>query len=125
MWLMQPQKFVLDRINFDKLQKENKGKKWDDMSEEYHSALIGKIPMLFLSIWMISGLFTFNWVAFLIILVFNFLIITPIGKALKFSKGYTILHWSNSLIGLIWGVFIIINSYHLKIDLLNYLANAF
>ena len=125
MWIINPKKFIKSIITFDKLQKENKGKKWDNQSEEYKSALIGKIPHLFLFVWMFCGLLTFNWLAFLVKIIFGMLLIAPISKLLKFSKGYTALHWFNSVIGLFWGLFIVINSYHLKIDLLDFAKSLF
>lgn len=95
----------------------NKGKLYNEMTEEYKGfVLLRFIPSLFILFWMICGLLTFNWFAFLSVLVFNFVIIAPISNLSKYSTFHTVLHWFNSLIGFTFGVFVIINSYHLKID---------
>jgi len=102
--------------------KKNKGKKWDDMTEEYKDLLKTKgLASVFFMLWMFTGLLTFNWLIFLAIIIFNFTIIAPLGKLFKYSIGYTVLHWVNSLIGFTFGLFIIINSYHLKIDVYKWL----
>lgn len=98
--------------------KQNKGKKWDTYSEDYKDILISRgLPSLLFTLWMFAGLLTFNWVAFIAFNAFNFIAIAPISKLFKFSPAYTVLHWLNSVIGLAFGVFVTINSYHLKLNL--------
>ena len=94
-----------------------KGKEWKDFSEEYKSLTKSFIWYLWGYLWLLIGLFTVQWTRFLIILLFNILIIGPLSKITRFTISYTILHWVNSLIGFLFGVFIIINHYHLRIDL--------
>lgn len=116
-WLMSPIEKTNDAKKFFELSKQFKGKKWDEFSEEYKSEMRGKFLHIFVLIWLFFGLFTFQWAGFLAILVFNFLIIGPISKITRFSIAYTIIHFCNSIIGFAFGLFIIINHYHLHIDL--------
>ena len=90
---------------------------WDEFSEEYNSQLKSKLVLVLVLIWMFIGLFTFQWAGFVAIFLFNLLIIAPLSKITRYSITYTIIHWFNSLIGLTFGLFVIINHYHLKIDL--------
>ena len=125
-WIFNPKEQADKSKNYTKLNKENKGKDWDDMGEDYKSLLITKgLWSVIMILWMLSGLLTFNWIAFLAFNLFQFGIIAPISKMTSFGSAYTALHWFNSIIGLFFGMFIIINSYHLKIDLLELLTNYF
>ena len=116
-WLVYPIEKTNNARKFMALSKLNKGKKWDEFSEEYKSELKSKIWLLYVLFWMLIGLFTFQWQAFLAMIVFNFMIINPISKLVKNTFLYTILHWINSLIGFAFGVFVIVNHYHLKLNL--------
>lgn len=118
LWIINPKSRVEKSKIFTDLSKQFKGKKWGDFSEEYKDVLISKgIPGLILTIWMVAGLLTFNWFAFAVLIVFNTVFIMPLGELFKFSFAYTALHWLNSIIGFAFGLFVIINSYHLKINL--------
>jgi hypothetical protein len=116
-WLVSPIEKTNDAKRFLELSKLNKGKNWDEFSKEYKSELKSKVWLILIFIWMFIGLFTFQWAGFLAMLVFNILIISPLSKLTRYSITYTIIHWFNSLIGFAFGVFVIINHYHLKIDL--------
>lgn len=116
-WLYSPIEKTKDMQNFFKLSKLNKGKKWNEFSKEFKSELNSKLWNIIIAFWMFLGLFTFQWAGYIAIILFNFLIIGPISKLTKYTIFYTILHWINSLIGLIFGIFVIINHFHLRIDL--------
>ena len=116
-WLVSPIEKTNQTRKFMALSKLNKGKKLDEFSEEYKSQLKSKIWLLYVLFWMLIGLFTFQWQAFLAMIVFNFMIINPISKLVKNTFLYTILHWINSLIGFAFGVFVFVNHYHLKLNL--------
>ena len=116
-WLVSPIEKTNDAKKFFELSKLNKGKKWDEFSKEYKSELKSKVWLIWILLWMFIGLFTFQWAGFLAMLVFNILIVSPLSKLTRYSITYTIIHWFNSLIGFAFGVFVIINHYHLKIDL--------
>ena len=122
-WVLHPIDKTENAKKFFKLTAENKGKKWDDYSSEYKSELKFKIGLLYFFVWFIVGLFTFQWAGFLVVLLFNLLIIAPISKLVKFSFAYTVLHWLNSIIGLAFAIFTIINHYHLRIDLFQFFSS--
>ena len=116
-WILNPQAQVDKSKELNEESKNNKGKKWDDMSDNYKDILKTKgLASLIFTVWVFAGLLTFNWAVFLAKIAFNFIIIAPISKLTKYSVVYTVLHWLNSVIGFIFGVFIIVNSYHLKIN---------
>ena len=118
LWLLNPIEYTEKSKKLKDLMKQNKGKKWDEYPQDYKDILINRgLPSLLFTLWMFAGLLTFNWVAFVAIIAFNFIAIAPISKLFKFSLAYTVLHWLNSVIGLAFGVFVIINSYHLKLNL--------
>ena len=116
-WLVAPVEKTKKANKYFELTKVFKGKEWKDFSEEYKSLTKSFIWYLWGYLWLLIGLFTVQWTRFLIILLFNILIIGPLSKITRFTISYTILHWVNSLIGFLFGVFIIINHYHLRIDL--------
>ncbi len=124
-WLLSPIEKTEDVKEFDKLSKENKGKKWDSYSKEYKDLLKSKWTAIVSAGWLLMGMFSSQWILFVIILVFNFIIIAPISKLTKYSMAYTITHWLNSIIGLIFALFVIINAYHLHIDTYQYIKNLF
>ncbi len=118
MWIFNPQAQVEKVKEMKEEGKMNKGLNWDDYSEHYKSLLKTQgLASLIFSLWFFCGLLTFNWLAFLFKIIFNFIIIAPISRLLQYNSAYTALHWVNSLIGFAFGVFVILNSYHLKIDL--------
>ena len=63
-------------------------------------------------VWVFVGLFSFNWVAFLALIALSLI-----------HKKYVILMWVDSVITVIILLFIILNSYHFKIDLFSLLSN--
>ena len=117
-WLVSPIEKTNKARKFMALSKLNKDKKWDEFSEEYKSQLKSEIWLLYVLFWMLIGLFTFQWQAFLAMIVFNFMIINPISKLVKNTFLYTILHCINTLLRFTFGVFVIINHYHLKLNLI-------
>ena len=116
-WIYSPIEMTKEYKKYDELSKLNKGRKWDLMTPEYKSELKSKIFLMPLVIWVFVGLFTFQWDAFLLMLLLNLIIIAPLSKITKFSFAYTAIHWVNSIIGFAFGVFVIINHYHLHISL--------
>lgn len=126
LWIINPIGKATDARLFFKLSKENKRKKWDEYSEEYKDILIRKfIVIIPLLIWMFAGLFTFNWILFLIFLALQYLIVGPILKVFRESFIYVITNFINSMIGLLFGLFVIINQFHLKIDIFEIIKNLF
>lgn len=120
-WLVMPKEKTENAKKFFDLSNQHKGKKWDDYSDEYKSEIKSKIWLFIPIIWTFIGLFTFQWIAFLMHLVFNLVVIAPLSRLTRYSLSYTVLHWTNSLLGFAFGIFIIINHYHLKINLSEWL----
>jgi hypothetical protein len=108
---------VAEVKKFEELSKLNKGKKWDFMTPEYKSEIKSKIFLIPLVLWLFIGLFTSQWDAFLFMIILNIVIVAPLSKLTKFSFAYTAIHWVNSVIGFAFGVFVIINHYHLHLSL--------
>ena len=123
-WILNPVKEAKKSRRLKKLTKKFNGKKWDDYSQEYKDLLIWKgLPGLLLLFWAFSGILSFNWVAFLIFLIIQFTFIYPINRMVKNNLLYISIHWLNSVFGFVFSVFVIINSYHLKIDLYQLVTN--
>jgi len=116
-WLASPIEKTQNAKKFYELSKLNKGKKWEEYSDEYKSEVKSKVWGIFILFWLFIGLFSFQWIGFLAIILFNFLVIAPLSKLTRFSYAYTVINWVNSLIGFAFGIFVIINHYHLKINL--------
>jgi hypothetical protein len=118
LWIISPVEYTEKSKKFKELMKQNKGKRWDEYPQNYKDILITLgLPGLLFTLWMFAGLLTFNWIAFIAFIAFNFIVIAPISKLFKFSHAYTVLHWLNSVVGLAFGIFVIVNSYHLKLNL--------
>lgn len=115
-WILAPMDMVAEVKEFDKHNKLNKGRDWDDYSDKYKSIIKSKAPLIILFVWMFIGLFTFQWDVFLAFIIFNLLVIGPLSRLTKYSYVYVVIHWINSVIGLAFVLFVIINHYHLKIS---------
>lgn len=97
--------------------KENKGKPFEDWTGEYKTAVgIGCLSMVIL-LWLLGGLFTSQWVGFAAILLLNFAVIWPLSKLVRSTPFYPPVIFADSLVSAILVLFIIINAYHLHIDL--------
>jgi hypothetical protein len=98
----------------------------DDFSSEYKNLLMSKLlPFLIISSWLMIGLFTFNWFMFLVILFWYFGVILPLAKIYKTGLIYTVIHQFNAFISFIFCLFVMINSYHLKIDMFQWFLTWF
>lgn len=118
-WLLDFKNKISGSIKYRKLAKENEGKKWDDLSPEYKSILRNKFLKLPMVIWIFVGLLSFNWLLFLAYIIWNGIILSPLLKFASYGKFYSVIHWINTVIGLLFGLFVLINAYHLRIDLWN------
>lgn len=125
LWVLSPQSKIKKSKRLYELTKEHKGKNWDEYPQEYKDIILSKLPDLFFMLWLFAGLLTFNWFSFLLIISINVFVVYPISKLTRFSVAYTALHWVNSVIGLSFGVFVVINSYHLKIDVYELFKSIF
>lgn len=109
---------------FIDLTKRLKGKEYDDLDPETQRTILAKLPLLILLLWLFVGLFSFNWPAFAAIIVLGFAV-GFFAKATSYSRINIVTYFINHFICLIFGVFVILNSYHLKIDLYQWLLSFF
>ncbi len=118
-WIFHPIKKTLESRRFYKIAKgEFKELGINGLSKQDKELLINKsITMIFYLFWFLIGLFTFNWFAFLVFLCFSNMIMAPLNRLFRDTWGQYVIHFVNSIIGLVFALFVIINSYHLKIDL--------
>lgn len=125
-WIISPIEKTKKTKELTDLIKENKSKKWDEypdkLKEKLKHWLLFKLPVV---IWLVLGLFTFQWSLVLSFLILQFFIISPISKLFKYSLAYTALHWLNSVVGFFLAIFLVINTYHLKIDFTVIFKNLF
>lgn len=100
----------------------NKGREWSDYDEELKKFIKGKLYLFIVALWGFIGLFTSQWIIFLSLFVFN-IILSLIQKTTRYSILYTIIGWCSAMIQFLVGIFIIINYYHLHIDVFGYLKS--
>lgn len=122
-WVVSPIEQTNQAKKFFELRELNSNKKFEDFDNEYKQILKSKLWYILICIWFFIGLFTDQWIAYALFLIFNFTFVSPLSHITKFSLMYTILHWFNSLIGFMFGLFVIINHYHLKINLTELFTN--
>ena len=125
-WLLSPVKKSKASLKNTDILKRIGEKEYGDWLEEDKKVIPSIIWAFFVLTWALIGLFSFNWVLFLSFILFNFLIM---GIVFKMVRGenyvYYIANWINSLIGLVFALFAILNTYHFKIDLLSLVQNWF
>ena len=124
-WLTNPVTEVEIQRRFKELKEMEKGRKWDDYSSELKSIMKTKgFFMIFALFFLLFGLFTFNWVAFASFLLFQ-VVFGLVAKLFEFNWVYLVLNWLNSLLGALFVIFVIVNHYHLRIDLWEYVQTLF
>ncbi len=124
-WIFDPFGETKDVENFKKLSQENKGKRWNDFSEDYKSEIKNKSFRFIILFWLFLGLLTFQWDAFLLIIIFNIFVVHPLSTLVRYNQVYTALHWLNSIVGFAFGIFVILNNYHLHISLIQLIRQYF
>ena len=116
-WVVNPRERLQNRQLWYRLRKQYKDVKWDSMPEQAKTETIKRLFNLMVLLWMFLGLFTFNWFAFVVQIILNVAILERVSTFTGYGKTWMIVRWFAALWGVLWGVFIILNSYHLKIDL--------
>lgn len=116
LFLFSIRKKLTDAKNFEEKSKENKGKSWNEYSEEYKTELIERCFLLIFPLFFFVGLFTQQWFTFLLFLILQFSIFLPLSKLLGFSPLRYFTTGLNTLLGIVFSLFVIINHYHLHID---------
>lgn len=118
-WIFNTSKHLDKKDLFKALVNSEKDKTWDNNSDQYKEVLITfGLPQLCFTVWIFIGLFTFNWIVFLSFLLINVFLVSFISKNIKNRNIEIVLHFINSMFGAAFLVFVIINSYHLKIELI-------
>ena len=110
---------------FKELTNEFKNLEWDDYSEEYKKLFKNKAFVLIFLFWLFIGLASSQWVLFLVFLLFQFIIIKPISDLVKFSFYRYFVTGFNTVVGIIFSLFLILNKYHFKLNLYEILINYF
>ena len=110
---------------FKELTNEFKNLEWDDYSEEYKKLFKNKAFVLIFLFWLFIGLASSQWVLFLVFLLFQFIIIKPISDLVKFSFYRYFVTGFNTIVGIIFSLFLILNKYHFKLNLYEILINYF
>lgn len=117
-WVIDTKGKLKKATQFLKDSDENRGKEWADMSDSYKTYVRQRVPLILLFLlWMFAGLFTWNWPLFLFFLAFELVIAFPVLKLAKDTILHVPITFLNSVAGLMFGIFLIINTYHLHIDL--------
>ena len=125
-WIVSPIEKAKDALLFQSLAKQNKGKKWDEYSEKYKDAIKAKIFVFPILLWLVVGLFSGQWILFLAFITYSIILIAPINKLIKpIFPPYVALNWLNSIVGFAFGVFVVVNHYHLKIDVYSLVVSSF
>jgi hypothetical protein len=122
-WIVSPIKKTQEVKRFFELSTLNKGKSWKEYSEEYKQEVKSRAWLLIPVIWLFVGLLSSQWALFLGVILLNFIILPPISNLTRYSLAYTFVHWINSLIGFAFGLFVVINHFHLKIDTYQFVLN--
>jgi cation transport ATPase len=107
---------LADSKDFKEKSKEYKGKKWDEYSEEYKSEIIKKSFLLIFLMFFFVGLFTQQWFTFLVFLILQFVVFLPLSKLVGYSPLRYLTTGLNTLLGIVFSLFVIVNHYHLHID---------
>ena len=70
-----------------------------------------------LLIYLVLGIFTFQWPLYLAFTIVSMVFIQPVVAQLKdHERSFAAAHFLNSILGFLFILFTILNSYHLKID---------
>lgn len=115
-WVIAPIEETQKLKNFNGLLKSVKGKEWNDYPKELKSMIKSKFWLLWILIWYFIGLFTAQWVGFLSLFLFG-IITSMITTPFKYTIFRSVISWFHALINVVVSVFLIINHYHLKINL--------
>lgn len=125
--LMTIDKYVNRLKKFKELTLNNKEwvNDWDDMSKDMKRHIVSVLINIGFIMWIFIGLLTSNWVLFLTIIIYMFLIYSPLCKMAYGRSILKPLVIVNKSIHIIWALFLIINAFHLKINLFEVIFNLF
>lgn len=113
-WIISPKVMMNEMVDTTNILQ---NKDFDKYSDEYKSAIKKLFNSILIIGWLFLGFFTEQWILFMFLSIFQFVIIHPISKLIKsYQNPYIFFHWFNSLIGFLSISFIVINQYKLHID---------
>lgn len=118
-WIMRPIDRAKESLKKIIIVNGVKNKKYETMNDDEKSILKNElVKFILIWGWLFVGIFTFQWQVFLAFMVMELFVFSPlIAVSKKVFPLYVSIHWINSIIGLLFVLFTIINSYHLKIDI--------
>lgn len=97
----------------------HKGKEYNDYPKEYQTQLVHVFFVLVIGfVFMFGGLFTDQWPLFIILMIFDFGVSGLVTKLVKGSIIHPIWGAINGSVCFAIIIFIILNAYHLHIDIL-------
>ena len=96
---------------------------FENNTEELAKILLLIVFALGILSWYVVGVLTFNWLAFLLFFIYAYLR-GKTKKMLGVDKNIFLVRWS-AVVNIIFYVFVILNSYHLQINLYQQLINLF
>jgi len=99
---------------------EVKTEDWDNLPDDVkNTRILGVFVGIPLILWLLGGLLTFNWLLFVFYWVY-FFIIVALKEISRPSSIYSGIVFFDTLVSIVFIAFVIINSYHLHIDLWQY-----
>lgn len=102
---------------------EKEDKTEDEKETETANQISSLIPKLFFCIVIFMGVFTFNWVLIIAYTLYSILEGTIIESIWGTKPSPVFVLWLQGVINFLVLMFLIINSYHLKIDFLELIQN--
>ncbi len=85
-WILNTKEKCEENKKFFKLYEQFKGKKWNEFSDLYKTKLKEVFKNVYVLAWIFIGVFTVQWVAFVIFIIYMFVIISPISKNLRTNE---------------------------------------
>jgi len=126
LWIINPVEKTRAYLDLQKRTKKLKPIKYEDWPEDLRKDLQTKLVyMIPLFLWLLMGLFTFQWplfVGYLLFMVFSGLL-NNITKS--FFPLQVVKMSIGAIVGLLVSGFSILNAYHLKIDIWQYILNTY
>jgi hypothetical protein len=125
MYLVSVRSHVQEKIKYYLWSRDNKGVKYDEMPKDIKDFAKRQIIGVPLIVWTFVGLMSSQWVVFGLFLMTQ-LLLGIVKKPFKYNLQVSVfIDYINTIIGLLFALFVIINKYHLRIDLLYYVKSLF
>jgi len=115
-WITTTKKQVERQRKSKEITSEASGKKWAELSDEYKENLFMNLTGMMFLVWCMVGMIGAQFIGFLCLLGWTVLV-TAITKPIREYGIYTSMHWINSILMFCAIAFLLINHYHLGIEL--------